>query len=276
MLTFTPYPRRRTAFTLIELLVVIAIIAILAAILFPVFAQAREKARQTDCASNLKQIAMATLMYVQDYDQTWPMIAPGNNHVGIAQELDTYLSQSSSLGTWPNFAPAYEGGVWQCPDYTFVPDDRTGTHYWAYGYNFEYLTTGLPANPTSSQLENQAWEWSAPGVVDSKIQAPSTTLMWSDCGDPDGPHEQHAPDWVTMMSPATEADYEASGWLPTWLAWNGFPEARHSGMANIAWCDGHVKAMQFSAFAGSWGSQGGVPYFTPSQTPPDKYFMLAQ
>ena len=60
---------RRTAFTLIELLVVIAIIAILAAILFPVFAQARESARQTTCLSNLKQISLANIMYVQDYDE---------------------------------------------------------------------------------------------------------------------------------------------------------------------------------------------------------------
>jgi prepilin-type N-terminal cleavage/methylation domain-containing protein len=64
--------RQRGGFTLIELLVVIAIIAILAAILFPVFAQAREKARQTTCVSNLKQIGTAFMMYVQDYDETYP------------------------------------------------------------------------------------------------------------------------------------------------------------------------------------------------------------
>src|SRR6266516_1564184 len=61
--------RQGRGFTLIELLVVIAIIAILAAILFPVFAQAREKARQTSCISNLKQLSLATIMYVGDYDQ---------------------------------------------------------------------------------------------------------------------------------------------------------------------------------------------------------------
>src|SRR5689334_17839448 len=64
--------RFRSAFTLIELLVVIAIIAILAAILFPVFAQAREKARSASCLSNLKQLSLGMTMYAQDYDETFP------------------------------------------------------------------------------------------------------------------------------------------------------------------------------------------------------------
>src|SRR6185369_9056268 len=65
------YGSRPSAFTLIELLVVIAIIAILAAILFPVFAQARESARQAMCASNFRQLGLAMRMYVTDYDSTW-------------------------------------------------------------------------------------------------------------------------------------------------------------------------------------------------------------
>ncbi len=67
-----PHPSGHPAFTLVELLVVIAIISILAAILFPVFAQAREKARQTACLSNLKQIGTGIMLYKQDYDETFP------------------------------------------------------------------------------------------------------------------------------------------------------------------------------------------------------------
>ena len=71
--------KSKQAFTLIELLVVIAIIAILAAILFPVFAQAREKARQATCLSNLKQLGLGLLQYVQDSDETFPLATHWND-----------------------------------------------------------------------------------------------------------------------------------------------------------------------------------------------------
>src|SRR5215217_5547109 len=89
--------RRRSAFTLIELLVVIAIISILAAILFPVFARARENARRASCQSNMKQIALGVLQYVQDYDERYPcryMCATGDcnafPYAGWAEQIQPY------------------------------------------------------------------------------------------------------------------------------------------------------------------------------------------
>ena len=73
-----PVKERNRGFTLIELLVVIAIIAILAAILFPVFARARENARKANCQSNMKQLGLAILQYAQDHDETLPMYAPAD------------------------------------------------------------------------------------------------------------------------------------------------------------------------------------------------------
>ena len=80
---------RSSGFTLIELLVVIAIIAILAAILFPVFAQAREKARSISCLNNTKQIAIAYTMYTQDYDEVSPMLNSSNTSISPVRSLPT-------------------------------------------------------------------------------------------------------------------------------------------------------------------------------------------
>jgi prepilin-type N-terminal cleavage/methylation domain-containing protein len=91
---------RRRGFTLIELLVVIAIIAILAAILFPVFAQAREKARQATCLSNIKQISLGAMMYTQDYDETYP------GGPGVAS-----LWYPGPGGTWDNLPTTAYGNV---------------------------------------------------------------------------------------------------------------------------------------------------------------------
>src|SRR5947209_1291545 len=97
----------RTAFTLIELLVVIAIIAILAAMLFPVFAQAREKARQTSCLSNLKQLSHAMLMYAGDYDELFPPVVARASR----QETNLYLM------SWMRLLEPYtrNRGVAICP-----------------------------------------------------------------------------------------------------------------------------------------------------------------
>ncbi len=115
--------KRKNGFTLIELLVVIAIIAILAAILFPVFAKAREKARQSSCLSNLKQIGLATLQYVQDYDERMPgyLNVGGfryNPHTAVAPYINNIQIWACPSGsavyiwhwdTWPGAPAAWEG-----------------------------------------------------------------------------------------------------------------------------------------------------------------------
>ncbi len=115
------YQSKKSGFTLIELLVVIAIIAILAAILFPVFAQAREKARAITCVSNLNQIGTALMMYTQDYDEAYPeasFMANTGWYLWSSQEcIQPYLKSTA---------------VYQCPDDTFVP--QTAAQF------------GLPAN----------------------------------------------------------------------------------------------------------------------------------
>ena len=97
----------KSGFTLIELLVVIAVIAILAAILFPVFAQAREKARQTSCLSNSRQYASAILMYAQDYDETFPMAAypSADGVVTVYLAIDPYV-RNKQVAVCPSEAMA--------------------------------------------------------------------------------------------------------------------------------------------------------------------------
>src|SRR5579875_561507 len=104
------------AFTLIELLVVIAIIAILAAILFPVFAQAREKARQTTCISNEKQMGLGILQYTQDYDEQFPFDhwVVGNTDMNWFTAINPYIKNGN---TWNPSTTELSGigGIWTCP-----------------------------------------------------------------------------------------------------------------------------------------------------------------
>ncbi|MGM0494535.1 MAG: DUF1559 domain-containing protein [Armatimonadota bacterium] len=123
---------RREGFTLIELLVVIAIIAILAAILFPVFARAREKARQTSCLSNLKQIMLSTHMYIQDFDERTPP------H-GYFQEAPAPRFNDSRGGywDWPTLIEPYvmNRDIFECPSYPSTGAmSSSGTDPWPVSY----------------------------------------------------------------------------------------------------------------------------------------------
>jgi prepilin-type N-terminal cleavage/methylation domain-containing protein/prepilin-type processing-associated H-X9-DG protein len=181
--------RKPRGFTLIELLVVIAIIAILAAILFPVFAQARESARTSSCLSNMKQIGLALRMYGQDYDETYPNIR--------LRDVDGNLNHGM---IWKNVVQVYvkNKGVWGCPSNpatTFEPGNPvtgnpgTGIAYQGEGWMFEpdhvmpisyamnsTVTTWLPASPNwSADPGNNSWVDFKP-MRDARLIRPADTI----------------------------------------------------------------------------------------------------
>ncbi len=122
----------RRGFTLIELLVVIAIIAILAAILFPVFAKAREKARQSSCLNNMKQLGLAVLQYSQDYDEQLPYVALGN----VTYTLPNGSSYTGAV-LWHTMLHPYIKNVqvYNCPSYSTLIYTGQYTTGGSYGMN---------------------------------------------------------------------------------------------------------------------------------------------
>lgn len=200
--------QRNRAFTLIELLVVIAIIAILAAILFPVFAQAREKARQATCQSNLKQIGAAVQMYSQDYDETLP-----NSGTGPDGGDDTGILQ-------PYTKQLFGQGIWRCPSHAKFEPANGWTS--SYGYNFEYLLVAGPDYPHSGYNG-----FNNSGVPLSFLAHPADTLCFMDQTVPAGNTKL----WSYVIRPGDAAN--ADGF--------GRPDFRHSGQANVLYCDTHVK-----------------------------------
>lgn len=169
----------RRAFTLIELLVVIAIIAILAAILFPVFAQAREKARMSACQSNLKQSGNAFMMYVQDYDETWPAGAPGT-----WDNCATMTNRGSWSGWIGNLIRPYakNTGIFQCPSRPRAFGVNNGctatTEYLVASYGFNYKTMWGRAQAEVNEVSSQLVMWdSGTGWADCDYR--STCGMWA-------------------------------------------------------------------------------------------------
>lgn len=155
--TLTSQNAKKSGFTLIELLVVIAIIAILAAILFPVFAQAREKARQASCMSNMNQMGKSTMMYVQDYDETF--YAHRYNCDG-----------GSGTGKATTTCPAYlDGNGNVVPEAANLDADSLKRYYWVYilqPYVKNYQVFVCPSNPNAFAPNNKATHiFKAPGAV---------------------------------------------------------------------------------------------------------------
>jgi prepilin-type N-terminal cleavage/methylation domain-containing protein len=163
--------QKKNGFTLIELLVVIAIIAILAAILFPVFAQAREKARQTSCLSNLKQIGLAFKMYVQDYDEKYPengQIACCSNGQQNSDGVDFGYNGWISNALRPY---TKNQAIYICPS---VQGYYTFQDPWSNGGNL---------TKDGSQSFSYAFNYvSDYGVKESMFQAPSSAIIMADSG----------------------------------------------------------------------------------------------
>jgi prepilin-type N-terminal cleavage/methylation domain-containing protein/prepilin-type processing-associated H-X9-DG protein len=212
---------RNSAFTLIELLVVIAIIAILAAILFPVFAQAREKARQTACLNNLKQIGTAAMMYTQDYDETWVPWGAYQNGTGTnplyIYRLDPYIK---SL----NNASDNRTGVWICPS-----ADRPLPYQNSYGYN--YLVLGYLTSTTTGYIGR----YNTPAPV-ADLQAPADTVAFMDA--------------IDMVRPPYGV--QINGNPDTIAAWHqtsrnviggGNVDGDSKAWVNVVWADGHAKGI---------------------------------
>lgn len=191
----------RRAFTLIELLVVIAIIAILAAILFPVFARAREKARQSSCLSNVKQISLAMKMYIQDYDNVcMPVSTRAGGHY------------ASSVTYWVEMAQPYIKN-WQimiCPSGS-RPETVTSR---LTGEEIPYLISG---DCGYGMNQNFGWKPSTP-IREMAVPEPANTIVFAD-----GTYIATHPFWWTY----------SGGYY--------FLSARHNDGMNCGFLDGHAK-----------------------------------
>jgi prepilin-type N-terminal cleavage/methylation domain-containing protein len=165
--------KRRGGFTLIELLVVIAIIGVLAAILFPVFAQARERARQTSCVSNTRQMSLGILMYAQDYDETLPPVA--------------YETASGDDEQWMELIEPYVKSeqIFRCPS-----DSKSQRI--SYGLN-ELAFVDLEDDPDDAPLSL------------ASFQTPASTVMLGEVGTRDDYQEQ-VPDVFKMVEPSDALD----------------------------------------------------------------------
>jgi prepilin-type N-terminal cleavage/methylation domain-containing protein len=176
----------RRGFTLIELLVVIAIIAILAAILFPVFAQARESARQTTCLSNGKQIGLAMQMYAQDYDERLPIIGsavePGTLLDGAKRNGQPFNGwslvmlpyiKSRALFRCPSMPTTFQGSG-ACAKFNGQPITNSYSYNWFLGADGSY---GNPSDRDYGTSPDKSRRWDSP-VTMAEISRPANTIAF--------------------------------------------------------------------------------------------------
>ena len=193
----------RKGFTLIELLVVIAIIAILAAILFPVFARAREKARQTSCLSNVKQIVLGALMYAQDYDET---------HVAATLGADPWTF-------WPHQLQPYikNWQIYDCPSSQYRGD-------------MTYHLTYYPSRPDYAVMNNIFRIGPGP-LPDARIQRPAEKWFIGDANHP------VLGDIRGLLTASACGQWTCGANVNTTHVW----QVPHNEGLNIGYCDGHAK-----------------------------------
>ena len=218
----------RKGFTLIELLVVIAIIAILAAILFPVFAKAREKARQASCLSNIRQLGVATMSYVQDYDECYPL-----GYRGTGGEWCPVLNATRAAGSWVGwfdsvFAYIKNVQIYTCPSYGGTQDYNYNP--WVFPRSYTAVATIRLAHVTN----------------------PAETIILYDTYN--GLHPCGYP-WVVNARSAPDCEGKPAADYLT------YKYARHNDGCNIAFADGHGKWLPNSQFA-YWTDYTHPPYTT--------------
>ncbi|MCL5283247.1 MAG: prepilin-type N-terminal cleavage/methylation domain-containing protein [Armatimonadetes bacterium] len=232
--------QRKAAFTLIELLVVIAIIAILAAILFPVFAQAREKARQISCLSNVKELGTSIMMYIQDYDELFPLAITWGNWGDWSDRIQPYM-KSWDIMYCPSGGPRMIAS-WSLPQYEWWANWRWFVQY---GFNADYLNNDPTCTDTGQN--NDAF---GPPTPLAEVEQPASTVALAETGQ-DPPNDNigtsivYSPASYTAPDDCSYGAWGVNGGL--WYALTGYTSMgffrpRHNEMGNVVMVDGHAHA----------------------------------